>query len=648
MFTPTADANGAGYASFTFQVQDDGGIANGGVDLDPTARTMSIDVTPVNDAPVLSGSNNMTGIAEDAFSNSGTLVSALIATHVSDVDAGSVSGLAVTAVDNSNGAWQYSTDGGTTWTAFGAPNGTTARLLAADASTYVRFVPNAGFNGTVAAGITFRAWDQTSGTAGGTADTSTNGGTTAFSPATASASITVSSANNAPSGADNTVTTAEDTSYAFGTVDFGFSDAADTPANALAAVKIASLPAAGTLTDNGVVVIAGQFVSVADITGGKLVFTPSADGNGAAYASFTFQVQDDGGTAGGGVDLDPTTRTMTINVTAVNDAPVLGNDTLTITRGGSVVLSGANLSATDIDSPAAGLVFTVSNVADGRFELLSAPGAAVTTFTQGAIAGGQVRFVHDGSNNAPAFDVMVSDGSLSAGPNGAAIVFSIPVVVGPGPVVAPPPPPPPVLTSNPEPPPPEPVQANPPAPVTEPETVYSPGRPVVPEAVGAEAAAAIPSLGPALRIEAAKLRAFTNPTPNLQATDLTLQIQGSEPTYMQFGPSTLASWSASTAFPDEGHGKERDQIQIIMETVEMGGIALSVGVVWWASRVGGLIGSLLASMPAWRHLDPLPIVGRDEEEEQWYEKQDADADADELAVSMVLEGGGGARTSAAA
>jgi hypothetical protein len=76
-----------------------------------------------------------------------------------------------------------------------------------------------------------------------------------------------------------------------------------------------------------------------------------------------------------------------------------------------------------------------------------------------------------------------------------------------------------------------------------------------------------------------------------------------------------------------------------METVEMGGIALSVGVVWWASRVGGLIGSLLASMPAWRHLDPLPIVGRDEEEEQWHERQDADADADELAVSMVLEGG---------
>ena len=47
-------------------------------------------------------------------------------------------------------------------------------------------------------------------------------------------------------------------------------------------------------------------MSAADIAAGKLVFTPAANANGAGYASFTFQVQDDGGTANGGVDLDPT------------------------------------------------------------------------------------------------------------------------------------------------------------------------------------------------------------------------------------------------------------------------------------------------------------------------------------------------------
>ena len=64
MFTPAANANGAGYASFTFQVQDDGGTANGGVDLDPTANTMTIDVTAVNDAPA--GTNNTVTTLEDA------------------------------------------------------------------------------------------------------------------------------------------------------------------------------------------------------------------------------------------------------------------------------------------------------------------------------------------------------------------------------------------------------------------------------------------------------------------------------------------------------------------------------------------------------------------------------------------------------
>ena len=46
-------------------------------------------------------------------------------------------------------------------------------------------------------------------------------------------------------------------------------------------------------------------MSVADISAGKLKFTPAANANGAGYASFTFQVQDDGGTANGGVDPTP-------------------------------------------------------------------------------------------------------------------------------------------------------------------------------------------------------------------------------------------------------------------------------------------------------------------------------------------------------
>ena len=50
-FAPAANANGTPYANFTFQVQDNGGTANGGVDLDQSANTITINVTPVNDAP---------------------------------------------------------------------------------------------------------------------------------------------------------------------------------------------------------------------------------------------------------------------------------------------------------------------------------------------------------------------------------------------------------------------------------------------------------------------------------------------------------------------------------------------------------------------------------------------------------------------
>ena len=94
-------------------------------------------------------------------------------------------------------------------------------------------------------------------------------------------------------------------------------------------MKITALPGAGTLTDNNVAVTAGQSVSVADINGGLLKFTPAANANGTGYASFTFQVQDNGGTANGGIDLDPTPNTITVNVTAVNDAPAGANKTVT-------------------------------------------------------------------------------------------------------------------------------------------------------------------------------------------------------------------------------------------------------------------------------------------------------------------------------
>src|SRR5262249_50696026 len=177
------------------------------------------------------------------------------------------------------------------------------------------FTPAANANGTPETSFTFQVQDN-GGTANGGVDTDPTPNTFTFN---------VISVNDAPSGTDNTVTTNEDNAYPFAAADFGFTDPNDSPANNLAAVEITTLPVAGTLTDNGVAVTAGQFVSAADIAGGHLVFAPAPNANGTPYASFTFQVQDDGGTANLGIDTDASPNTMTVNVNPVNDAPVLAN-----------------------------------------------------------------------------------------------------------------------------------------------------------------------------------------------------------------------------------------------------------------------------------------------------------------------------------
>jgi hypothetical protein len=47
------------------------------------------------------------------------------------------------------------------------------------------------------------------------------------------------------------------------------------------------------------------------------------------------------------------------------------------------------------------------------------------------------------------------------------------------------------------------------------------------------------------------------------------------------------------------------------QAVRAGGVALSVGVVVWVLRAGGLVASLMVSLPVWRQLDPMPVLDRE-------------------------------------
>ena len=210
--------------------------------------------------------------------------------------------------------------------------------------------------------------------------------TTAATQVPPATTFTIGVVNDAPTGANNTVTTLEDTPYTFATTDFGFSDPNDNPANSLLAVVVATLPGAGSLTDNGVAVTAGQFIAVADITGGLLTFTPSANGNGTAYSSFTFQVQDNGGTANGGADTDPSPKTMTVNVTSVNDAPQGANATVSTTTNISYTFTAANFGFTDPNDNPANSFLAVKITTAPAVGTLADNGVAVTAGQSIAVA----------------------------------------------------------------------------------------------------------------------------------------------------------------------------------------------------------------------------------------------------------------------
>jgi hypothetical protein len=150
---------------------------------------MPLTIIPANDAPV-AAATTLTSISEDVAdtSNVGTSVFDMVAA-ITDVDSGANKGIAITAINTTDGRWQYTLNGGTTWVTMLNVSTTNAIPLAANLNHKVRFIPNPTFSGTTT--FQFRAWDQTNGTAGQGINVSVNGGTTAFSANTATATLTV-------------------------------------------------------------------------------------------------------------------------------------------------------------------------------------------------------------------------------------------------------------------------------------------------------------------------------------------------------------------------------------------------------------------------------------------------------------------------
>ena len=202
-----------GQASFCFVAWDaSNGLSDGVItnatstsNTDPYSSdyvTINVELQPVNDSPLLTNLTfNLTSIEEDDVMSFGDDVGDLLE-GVSDIDITDINfGIAVVYADEENGEWQFSTDGGSSWTTMVDVCPYNATVLSSQpyGANRVRFVPYTNFNGN--ASFSFLAWDFISGESSGTmlVDTTISDPITgAFSTTHSNATIYVGPVNDSP------------------------------------------------------------------------------------------------------------------------------------------------------------------------------------------------------------------------------------------------------------------------------------------------------------------------------------------------------------------------------------------------------------------------------------------------------------------
>jgi hypothetical protein len=353
--------------SFTFQVQDDGGTDNGGVDMDPIPRT--IELRPGQ------GGNAPNGINTSVTTNEDQVYTFRLADFpFSDADGNNLLSVRIGRLPV-RGLLQL-----------GGVDLVFNQVVSAHdiTSGNLRFIPlPVNASGTFFADFTFHIQDD-GGTANGGADFDTTANTV---------QIRVNEVNDAPAGVDHTIHLGGAAARTLALADFPFNDHSDDPADGLQAVRIVSLPTDGTLTHNNLPVTAGQLVSAADLAAGKLVYTPSSAQ--PPLVSFTFQVQDDGGTALGGIDFDPSPNTLIV-IRDANQPPSGSDVTLSMPEDSVLSITTAQIPFADpneiLPNSLAGVTI-LSLPAAGSLILFGAPVAAGTFVPRfSALEGGHLKF----------------------------------------------------------------------------------------------------------------------------------------------------------------------------------------------------------------------------------------------------------------
>lgn len=318
---------------------------------DGTKHTISVAIDGVNEDPTVSG-------AVTVETKQGVAVTDVdILSNVSDVDDGTVYG--VSAVDKGSVDTEFDV------VSTGGLNG----KVTITAGGKLAFTPGEEFN-KLAAGDTDKVTVSFTVTDG-------DGGTV-----TNTAEITVTGINDAPTGADKAIDVLEDGNHTLSAADFGFNDI---DGGTLTGIVITSISGGGSIKLGETAITADTTIAAADL--GNLVFTPAANGNGSDYASFSFKVQDDGGTADGGADTAAAANTITFNVTPVNDAPAGTDATADIKEDQAYTFQTSDFGLSDLSD-------TVPNALKA-VTIVSLPGAGTLTFNGDAVTADQVVSAED-------------------------------------------------------------------------------------------------------------------------------------------------------------------------------------------------------------------------------------------------------------
>ena len=342
-FNYTPNANFSGSDSFTYH-------ANDGT-LDSNIVTVTLTITAVNDAPVITRPAAIIANEDQTFTfNGGNTVS------ISDVDAGA--GSETVSLSVTNGTLTLA---GTTGLSFAVGDGTAdASMTFSGTLTDINaalngmtYVGNANYSGPDALSIGVND-NGNSGSGGAQTDAK-------------STSIAITAVNDAPVNSvpgtqtineDATLTFTGATAITVSDVDAGGADVTVTLSSANGTITLGSTAGLTTVTGNGTgsVAATGPIATInSDLN--NTVFTPTANFSGSTAVGVS--TNDNGNTGTGGAQT--TNSSITVNVTAVNDAPVItrpatastNEDTPFTFNGGNVI------SIADIDAAAGSLTVTL-------------------------------------------------------------------------------------------------------------------------------------------------------------------------------------------------------------------------------------------------------------------------------------------------